>query len=154
MQRKRVYAVSVTVTVIILIFALTSCGQSYREDDNSSNEPSNISTEDYAFLKDQFVRFSGIYNGLNNSPGTGEDVRTAYIACQDVLDDIYRHDVSNNAEQLKNLLYEGINNQCNGFGCFSNEAICGSQKEATRLLYSGNRILKQFEDKMNSITVN
>lgn len=130
-------------TTIILV----SCNQ--QSDNNTS-----IKTTDEKYiriLEQKYQEYYEISNKLNESEGTGEDVKTAYFASQDLINEISKIEVPSDLEFLKNELVQGITLQSKGFGCFSNKSLCSGETEAMELLLDGKIKLDNFIDKISNM---
>jgi hypothetical protein len=102
-------------------------------------------------LKKSYEDYFSIYDKLNLSPGTGEDVKEAYLASREIIDklnQIYIPYLS--IASLKSKLIDGIDKQSTGFGCYSNETLCSGDLEATQLLLQGRIALDQFISDYNN----
>lgn len=141
--------------VIALFVMVLMVGCSDYEGNNSPANVSapSISSENYEFLLGQYSLFTKIYKDLNDSPGTGRDVQTAYSACQNVIVKISQKQFPSEITYLRTNLVDGITQMCTGFGCSSNKSLCKSDAEATALLAQGKIKLDSFINDINSLSI-
>lgn len=132
----------VLLTGSILILLLNGCMTSNLQ--NNSMVTNNQDKDSVEFLILQYEKFLKIDQVLNDSPGTGSDVRTYYDKSQIILSDIRNYKVPTHLKTIKQILIDGIKDRSDGIGCFSNSSICGSDSEAMILLSKGKDKLDEF----------
>ena len=112
--------------------------------------PNSVSDAEYVnFLMDEYNKYHEIYTRMTNSPGAGEDVKSAYFASLKIADEVSRKQVPAYMSDLKNDLENGIRLQAQGFGCYSNKTLCNGGVEATSFLYNGRVLLDKFLNDVN-----
>jgi len=135
-------------TILIITLLLTAC-EPFEQSTSKpiTNDSVNLGeNQDYYLdiMETSYYEFERIKTKMGTSAGSGEDVRDAYYRSQEIVTMLRNMNVPSNLSNMKNNLVNGINKQSTGFGCFSNNSLCGGDTEAVLLLAQGKSLLDDF----------